>query len=80
MTGYRQQKPKNGLTKCPDLVDHYRDSKKTGEETHRSFAIWYWLEAIIDAQGGFVIGDLQLDLEGNTLVDRIELQFYSVSS
>ncbi|WP_234915367.1 hypothetical protein, partial [Aeromonas veronii] len=22
-TGYRQQKPKNGLTKCPDLVDHY---------------------------------------------------------
>ncbi|OEC49290.1 hypothetical protein A9G49_03665 [Aeromonas sp. ANP5] len=23
MTGYRQQKPKNGLTKCPDLVDHY---------------------------------------------------------
>ena len=19
----RQQKPKNGLTKCPDLVDHY---------------------------------------------------------
>ncbi len=21
--GYRQQKPKNGLTKCPDLVDHY---------------------------------------------------------
>ncbi len=24
MTGYRQQKPKNGLTKCPDLVDHYK--------------------------------------------------------
>ena len=23
MTGYRQHKPKNGLTKCPDLVDHY---------------------------------------------------------
>uniref|UniRef100_UPI003B9ED3FB hypothetical protein n=1 Tax=Aeromonas veronii TaxID=654 RepID=UPI003B9ED3FB len=23
MTGCRQQKPKNGLTKCPDLVDHY---------------------------------------------------------
>ncbi|WP_219306502.1 hypothetical protein, partial [Aeromonas hydrophila] len=23
MTGYRQQKPKIGLTKCPDLVDHY---------------------------------------------------------
>ncbi|GJC06113.1 hypothetical protein KAM385_31420 [Aeromonas hydrophila] len=21
--GYRQRKPKNGLTKCPDLVDHY---------------------------------------------------------
>ncbi|WP_429073703.1 hypothetical protein, partial [Aeromonas veronii] len=25
MTGYRQHKPKNGLTKCPDLVDHYRE-------------------------------------------------------
>ena len=24
MTGYRQQKPKNSLTKCPDLVDHYK--------------------------------------------------------
>ncbi|WP_429123513.1 hypothetical protein, partial [Aeromonas veronii] len=24
MTGCRQQKPKNGLTKCPDLVDHYK--------------------------------------------------------
>ena len=23
MTGYRQQKPRFGLTKCPDLVDHY---------------------------------------------------------
>ncbi|MFQ2098813.1 hypothetical protein ACK33Q_20310, partial [Aeromonas veronii] len=23
MMGYRQQKPKIGLTKCPDLVDHY---------------------------------------------------------
>ncbi|WP_429072537.1 hypothetical protein, partial [Aeromonas veronii] len=23
MTGCRQQKPKLGLTKCPDLVDHY---------------------------------------------------------
>ncbi len=23
MTGYRQQKPRIGLTKCPDLVDHY---------------------------------------------------------
>ncbi len=23
MTGCRQQKPKIGLTKCPDLVDHY---------------------------------------------------------
>ncbi len=23
MTGYRQQKLKNGLTKCLDLVDHY---------------------------------------------------------
>ncbi len=25
MTGYRQQKPKIGLTKCPDLVDHYNE-------------------------------------------------------
>ncbi len=24
MTGSRQQKPRIGLTKCPDLVDHYR--------------------------------------------------------
>ncbi|CAJ1774466.1 hypothetical protein IIDPJIOB_00321 [Aeromonas veronii] len=23
VTGYRQQKPRFGLTKCPDLVDHY---------------------------------------------------------
>ncbi len=23
MTGYRQHKPRFGLTKCPDLVDHY---------------------------------------------------------
>ncbi|MFQ2175328.1 diguanylate cyclase domain-containing protein [Aeromonas media] len=23
MTGCRQQKPRFGLTKCPDLVDHY---------------------------------------------------------
>lgn len=23
MTGYRLQKPRIGLTKCPDLVDHY---------------------------------------------------------
>ncbi|MGY3892238.1 hypothetical protein ACW5W6_21725, partial [Aeromonas mytilicola] len=25
MTGSRQQKPRIGLTKCPDLVDHYKD-------------------------------------------------------
>ncbi|MGY3957749.1 hypothetical protein, partial [Aeromonas salmonicida] len=25
MTGYRQQKPRLGLTKCPDLVEHYKD-------------------------------------------------------
>ncbi len=24
MTGYRQQKPRFGLTRCPDLVDHYK--------------------------------------------------------
>ena len=24
MTGSRQQKPRIGLTKCPDLVDHYK--------------------------------------------------------
>ncbi|WWR67091.1 hypothetical protein V6S06_12450, partial [Aeromonas hydrophila] len=24
MMGYRQQRPKIGLTVCPDLVDHYR--------------------------------------------------------
>ena len=23
MMGYRQQRPKIGLTVCPDLVDHY---------------------------------------------------------
>ncbi|MGY3953807.1 hypothetical protein ACW5WG_21410, partial [Aeromonas salmonicida] len=23
MTGYRQQRPRIGLIKCPDLVDHY---------------------------------------------------------
>jgi len=26
MTGSRQQKPRIGLTKCPDLVDHYSDT------------------------------------------------------
>ncbi len=26
MTGCRQQKPRLGLTKCPDLVDHYNMS------------------------------------------------------
>ncbi|WP_368188572.1 hypothetical protein, partial [Aeromonas sp. R7-3] len=24
MMGYRQQRPKIGLTVCPDLVDHYK--------------------------------------------------------
>ncbi|MGS4909948.1 hypothetical protein ACVDHI_17435, partial [Aeromonas sp. 25-248] len=32
MMGYRQQRPKIGLTVCPDLVDHYRRSKE-GMET-----------------------------------------------
>ncbi|MGE6099217.1 hypothetical protein ACLH0B_08210, partial [Aeromonas salmonicida] len=45
MTGSRQQKPRIGLTKCPDLVDHYklmpdkdwqlyRLSERADEETH----------------------------------------------
>ncbi|SIR52346.1 hypothetical protein SAMN05892873_14830, partial [Aeromonas veronii] len=29
MTGYRQHKPRFGLTKCPDLVDHYKSLKSS---------------------------------------------------
>jgi hypothetical protein len=32
MTGCRQQKPKNGLTKCPDLVDRYTHNRKEQKE------------------------------------------------
>jgi len=32
MTGYRQQKPRNGLTKCPDLVDRYTHNRKEQKE------------------------------------------------
>ena len=31
MTGSRQQKPRIGLTKCPDLVDHYKWHLLTSE-------------------------------------------------
>ncbi|WP_080741242.1 GIY-YIG nuclease family protein [Aeromonas veronii] len=39
MTGYRQQKPKNSLTKCPDLVDHYNSDDAPALEAalHREF-------------------------------------------
>ena len=31
MTGYRQKKPRFGLTKCPDLVDHYTFTYVSGK-------------------------------------------------
>jgi len=35
MTGYRQQKPRIGLTKCPDLVDHYNPAATHHHRTHQ---------------------------------------------
>ena len=37
MTGYRQQEPKIGLTKCPDLVDHY--NLHFVEQAHNSYEL-----------------------------------------
>ena len=42
MTGSRQQKPRIGLTKCPDLVDHYK--RQPGDAT-MSKGLIFWLDA-----------------------------------
>ncbi len=41
MTGCRQQKPKIGLTKCPDLVDHYNHRLKEWMERFHGVATHY---------------------------------------
>ncbi|WP_429210147.1 hypothetical protein, partial [Aeromonas veronii] len=42
ITGYRQQKPKIGLTKCPDLVDHYTGTLTTWQGKAR----YWWFKAL----------------------------------
>ncbi|MFM1700241.1 type I Zorya anti-phage system protein ZorA1 [Aeromonas salmonicida] len=48
MTGYRQQKPRIGLTKCPDLVDHYRESRLVAVRATSLSATFFSVPSIVE--------------------------------